>query len=351
MDSYYVKNFLDSYKNKIHYYNVPSSSFSKIKVLSASEIIRLIRQAENSLNKINHYIKNLPNISSELLESLKQINLSLTSESYTFELNNSVEKILYDIEVEYNRQEKIKVDVVLPTELSRKINNLESAPVISLELLALIKQVKDLGAKDYSPELNDSVAKVLVDIESEYNRQEKISVNAVLSTELSRKVNNLESAPVISSELLALIEQVKDLGAKDYSPELNDSVAKVLADIESEYNRQQEKNSVINLIAMMESVSGKQITNASQYVQKFDGEIADFVSNINAAIEALRTKKAAIQTRLSGQKHENEDLINATIVALTSEKNAIQNRLNEQKRENETRIRAAIETLKASLKA
>ena len=342
MDSYYVKNFLDSYKNKIHYYNVPSNYFLKVKGLSTSELVILIERMEKVFNNISR-LKNLSDISSELInlinrtEYLFKKKCSSSESEFYYSFPNYLLEVLLDIETEYKRQYEINSHPTLMSELSGKIGRLEKAPAISSELLALIKQVK----ADYPPELNDSVVRILADIETEYNRQYKIKVNAILPSELLKKVNDLENAPTISPELLALIKQVK----ADYSPELNDSVAKILANIEAEYNRQQEKNSVINLVKLMESVSDKQITNASQYIQKFDNEVVDFLSKFNVEIEALTSEKTFIQNRLKEQKSENENLINSTIVALTTEKNAIQTRLNEQKRENENRIRAAIEKL------
>ena len=198
------------------------------------------------------------------------------------------------------------------------IQRVKSLP-LNPELLKLVRQLETLfESKGYSSEFDIAATKILNDVEIEYNRQYKIQImsNYTLPTELSQKVNRLENAPAISAELFTLIKQIKDLGTKDYSPELNDSVTKVLADIETEYNRQQEKSYLINLIALVESVSDKQITNAPQYVQKFDNEVDDFVFNINAAIEALKTKKNAIQNRRSEQKCENENRINTELEAL-----------------------------------
>ena len=63
-------------------------------------------------------------------------------------------------------------------------------------------------------------------------------------------------------------------------------------------------------------MSGKQITNAPQYVQRFNDEVADFVSKSNAELEALRTEKGVIQNPLIEQKRENENLIRAAIETL-----------------------------------
>ena len=204
------------------------------------------------------------------------------------------------------------------TKLLNSIQRVKSLP-LNPELLKLVRQLETLfESKGYSSEFDIAATKILNDVEIEYNRQYKIQImsNYTLPTELSQKVNRLENAPAISAELFTLIKQIKDLGTKDYSPELNDSVTKVLADIETEYNRQQEKSYLINLIALVESVSDKQITNAPQYVQKFDNEVDDFVFNINAAIEALKTKKNAIQNHRSEQKCENENRINTELEAL-----------------------------------
>ena len=334
---------------KITRYNFSPRLFPKNKDFINIELPQLIEQITKLVNSIQR-IKSLPLNNLELFKIIRELEALFESKGYSSEFDTAATKILNDVEIEYNRQDKIMSNSTLSTKLSEKVSKLENAPAISAELLALIKQIKNLGAQDYSPELNDYVTKVLADIKIEYNRQDKIISNSTLPTKLSEKVSKLENAPAISAELLALIKQIKNLGAQDYSPELNDYVTKVLADIETEYNRQQEKNYVINLIALVESVSGKQITNTPQYVQKFDNEVADFVSNINATIEALKMKKNSIQNRLSERKHENEDLINATIEVLKTMKNSIQNRLSEQKRENENRIRAEFEALTASLK-
>ena len=200
------------------------------------------------------------------------------------------------------------------TKLLNSIQRVKSLPLNNAELFKSVRKLEALfESKGYSSEFDTAATKILNDIETEYNRQYQIMSNSTLPAGISAKISRLENVPSISAELLALIKKVKDLSARDYSPELNDYVTKVLADIETEYNRQQEKNYVINLIALVESVSSKQITNTPQYVQKFANEVADFVSNINATIEALKMKK---QNRLSEQKCENESRINAELEVL-----------------------------------
>ena len=173
---------------KITRYNFSPRLFPKNKDFINIELPQLIEQILKLVNSIQR-IKSLPLNNLELFKIIRELEALFESKGYSSEFDTAATKILNDVEIEYNRQDKIMSNSTLPTKLSEKVSRLENAPAISAELLALIKQIKNLGAQDYSPELNDYVTKVLADIETEYNRQDKIISKSTLPSKLSERVS------------------------------------------------------------------------------------------------------------------------------------------------------------------
>ena len=113
---------------------------------------------------------------------------------------------------------------------------------------------------------------------------------------VSDKINSWKKKTNIPTTLLTLVNQIELLLTKNYNSALNDSVIKILDDIETAYRKQQkiDNNPIIHLIILTNSVSDKKVTNALNYVKKFNDEIAEIEARIKDDIAALKLKKDTI---------------------------------------------------------
>ena len=235
----------------------------------------------------------------------------------------------------------------LPTVFFNKINHLKELSGISSEYIAWVEEIKSfIESKKYNRDMKNFIAKILNNIETVHKIQQELlkkSSSEVCPYEFIRDIARLKNLPNITSELSALLNQLNILIKENYVTELNDSVEKILDNIWTLQRKMLEITPRINLIALVNTVSDKKITNALLFFHDFDNGISKIESGIKTDLEALAAEKNAIQNRRNAPQIELENRIKADIETLIFPNSAKQNQTGTTSDFKYTRIKLEIQ--------
>ena len=195
---------------KIYSYSFPSRFIPQVKILSEIEISQLIERMEFFL-ECTSYLKNLPEISSDLLQFIARVEYLLETKGRSSKFDDFFKKVLGDIEAEYNIQQAGK-SVQVPQTFLNRISRLKNTSYLD----KLNRLENFLKTKGYLDKFNSSVEKTLDDFEKANRISQAISKNPIINL----------------VELLKITSDKKTMVAPQYINKLNSDLAEVEAHIE-----------------------------------------------------------------------------------------------------------------------
>ena len=223
-----VNQVCNEYHCKVHCYNYPSSFFYRIQNL-----------------------RNLSNLSSNLVREIERLENFMNSSNYSGEMNTELEKIFKDIEKAY--------------QIGQKIDN--------------------VAASDICP------------------------------ASIFQRIDSLKSLCHGHKEILGWVNEINSLAKEDYSNELNSSVENLLTEIAVANDAQSciERGPIVSLMALVNKISDKKVINGLKYVSKLNGDLALLRTQIENGIKTVNSDKAVIQKRRNAPKTEIENQIKNSV--------------------------------------